>query len=185
MALSRDETRTLVQSAVCGDEAAADRLMIQLYDELREMAAARLRREHTLQPTALVNEAYLKILGNDPNVQGATHFRRIAAVAMRQVLIDHARGKGADKRGGGWKRVCVLDSIGAMLNTEIDVLSLEAALDELSVRDPRAHQIVLLRFFGGMTGEQVAELLDVSRTTVANDWQHARAWLRERLERGT
>lgn len=162
-------------------------LMALVYDELREVANAYMHREradHTLQPTALVNEAYVK-LARSP--AGGTMSRAkllgIAARAMRQVLVDHARGHNADKRGGNWERV-TLSGLGTASDgaDPIDVLALDAALTGLAEQDDRLAAVVELRFFGGLTIDTTAEVLGVSHTTVEKDWAFARAWLRRELE---
>lgn len=157
-----------------------------LYDRLRELAGIYMQREradHTLQPTALVNEAYLKLI-RTPDREGGdrARFLGVAARAMRQVLVDHARGRHTDKRGGGWTRV-TLTGIGTRSGTDeaIDTLALDAALKKLESSDERAARVVELRFFGGMTIPEAASLLGVSHTTVESDWAFARAWIRREI----
>ncbi len=153
----------------------------EAYAELRALAGAHFQRQpgaHTLQPTALVNEVYLRLAGSNegaPSDRG--HLLALASRAMRQVLIDHARKKGADKRGGGDARLRVtLSGIDSDAGGW-DVLELHEAIERLEHLDPRQARIVELRFFGGLAVEQVAELLDVSERTVYLDWQMARSWL--------
>ena len=170
------------------DPATAEELFPVVYDELRRLAGGYMSREtpgHTLQPTALVHEAYLKLVDQTrANWKGKTHFFAVGARVMRRLLVDHARARGALKRGAGWQSVTlsgVLDPLsGEALDPE-QLLDLNAALEELAEIDEREARVVTLRFFGGLTVEQVAEVLGVSTRTVENDWRHAQAWLRFRL----
>lgn len=173
-----------------GDAHAADALFPLVYQDLREMAARAMAREgagHTLQPTALVNEAYLKLAdGAAPELEGRTHFFAVAARAMRQVLVDHARKRKAARRGGGEARHVSLGGVGAGdpdLPLE-DLLALDAALDALDEEDPRLRKVVEYRYFAGLTDGEVAELLGVTRRTVQRDWVKARAWLNRRIYGG-
>jgi RNA polymerase sigma factor (TIGR02999 family) len=158
-----------------------------LYAELREMADRLMKREngdHTLQPTALVHEAFLRLVNAEKvGEQGRLHFLDAAAVTMRRVLVDHARAVAAAKRGGGEHRQRI--TLGAVIEpgggTDVGILSLHTALEELSKLDERQGKIVELRFFGGMSGEQIAEHLGVSRNTVVRELTLARAWLRRRI----
>ena len=172
--------------AARGDTAAARRLIPLVYDELRKLAAGYLRQErpgHTLQPTALVHEASLRLLDYsrlDP--KSRTHFMCMAAREMRRALIDHARRHGARKRGADWVKV-TLDQV--VLPTEgrsVDLLDLTQALEELAVLDPRQAEIVELRFFGGLTEEEVAGHIGLSLRTVEREWRMARAWLHRQLK---
>ncbi|MEL6715478.1 MAG: ECF-type sigma factor [Planctomycetota bacterium] len=163
---------------------ADDELLGRVYDELKRLAAAFLAREgqgHTLQPTALVHEAYMRVSAQDgvqPRNPG--HLRALSAIAMRRVLVDHARAKKAAKRGGGWDRV-TLDA-GLMEGAEgLDALELDAALTRLAEVDERRARVVELRFFGGLTNREVGEHMGVSETTVEADWRFARAWLSREL----
>lgn len=157
-----------------------------LYEELRQSAHARFARHvagRTLQPTALVHEAFLKLADQDPDAwNDEMHFRAVAARAMRQVLIDHARAQLTDKRGGGYRR-CPLDTslLGATCPTSA-APDVEDALQRLEQEDPRSAAIVELRFFGGLTQEQIAAHLAVSLSTVAREWRFARAWLYDALQ---
>jgi RNA polymerase sigma factor (TIGR02999 family) len=177
-------TQTL-SDAARGDRAASAELLAQVYDELRNLAAALLRRErgdHTLQPTALVHEAYLKLIGGASiDWQNQAHFRAVAASAMRQILTDHARRRNSEKRGGGWLRVTLDEPVAPMENREVDMIALDEALSELSRLDERKSRVVELRFFGGLTCAEAAETLAVSPKTAESDWYMARAWLRQRL----
>lgn len=161
-----------------GDEVALDRLIALVYSDLREVAARQLRRErrgHTLHATALVHEAYVRLAGGDGlNVNDRAHFLAVAARAMRQVLVDHARRRNAAKRGGGWART-TLASGDAVLDVDAaELLALDQALEGL---EERQREVVELRFFGGMEEEEIATLLGVSSRTVRRDWVKARAWL--------
>ncbi len=156
-----------------------------LYEQLRGLAANQVRREranHTLQPTALVNEAWLRIAQHravDPTT--TTRFFAIAAATMRRVLIDHARRRRSDKRGGEWHRVTLDEGLSSTRGEPLDVLALEAALRKLQVRDPRAAQTVELRVFGGLGMAEIATLLRVTRRTAQSDWALAKAFLRREL----
>jgi len=171
----------LLLDARAGDEDAFDRLWPLVYDELRRLAQAQLRRErpgHTLLTTGLVHEAYLK-LADAPDVEwrSRAQFFSIAARAMRQILIDHARRRNADKRGGDRDRTTLMSK---HLPFEVrfdELIALDDALDRLDALDERLRQVVEMRFFGGMTEEEVAEVLGLSTRTVQRDWAKARAWL--------
>jgi len=181
MELERGEVTRLLAAADAGDANALDRLLPLVYDELRRIAEAQLRGErpgHTLQPTALVHETYLKIAGSDLSASNRAHFLAIAARAMRQALVDHARRRGRAKRGGGRRPVTLT---GGSWSEEMDfdeLLALDAALDEL---DARQRRVVECRFFAGMSEQEIAEVLDVNPRTVRRDWVKARAWLYRRL----
>ncbi len=168
-------------------EDAADRVLGAAYDDLRALARRFLggeRADHTLQPTALVNEACLRLLGN-LRVHDVTRSRvfALAATAMRRVLVDHARRRLADKRGGAPRRVTLTDSlVMPEAGTELDVLALEDALTKLGALDPRQARIVELRFFAGLTAQQAADALGISRSTVHADWEMARAFLARELD---
>jgi RNA polymerase sigma factor (TIGR02999 family) len=161
-----------------------------VYDELRNLARAYMAREnrgHTLQPTALVHEAYCRLIDQSQVAwQGRTHFRAVGARMMRRVLIDHARRRDGLKRGGGMQRVTLGDAILRPLDPEIslpELLSLNDALEELGRLDGRQARVVEMRFFGGLTMAEIAGALGVSERTVADDWKHGRAWLRLELSR--
>jgi RNA polymerase sigma-70 factor, ECF subfamily len=179
----------LTQGASQGDAAAAADLLPLVYDELRAIAASMLRGEragHTLQPTALVNEAYLKIAGGNP-WEGRQHFQAVAAIAMRQILVNHARERGARKRGGGdWSRVTLSDIAeqAEHASREIDLLALDEALLELERLDPTQARIVEMRYFAGLSNADVAAFLNVSERTVMREWRMARAWLGTKLWAG-
>jgi RNA polymerase sigma factor (TIGR02999 family) len=170
------------------DPAAADRLLPIVYRELRALAEGLLARErtgHTLQPTALVHEAYLRLVGErEVRVHDKTHFFAVAAQAMRHVLVDHARRRGSRKRGGGAARVSVHTAVLAALESSaagIDVLALHEALDRLAKVDSMAARVVELRFFGGLSGGEAATMLKISTSTAERAWRFARAWLRDEL----
>jgi RNA polymerase sigma factor (TIGR02999 family) len=181
----RSETTMILSQAVRGDAGAAERLAPLVYDSLRNIAAGYMSRErsdHTLQPTALVHEAYLRLVDRARvDWQGRTHFLAVAAKEMRRVLIHHARGRHAAKRGGGRARVSLEQALLQAPGGDVAVLDLEEALAELSALDPRQGRVVELRFFGGLTVEEVAQALSISPKTVEKDWRLARAWLYRRL----
>jgi RNA polymerase sigma factor (TIGR02999 family) len=171
-----------------GDREAQERLMALVYDELRRRAAAYLRRErvgHTLQPTALVHEAYLRLVEQDRVVwQGRAHFLAIAASMMRRVLMDHGRRQKAGKRGGGGTRVTLDEAFSLVSPRGLDLLALDTALSELAAIDEQQARIVELRAFGGLEVEETAEVLGISTATVKRHWAFALAWLQRRLRAG-
>ena len=180
-------TRLLLQ---LGDEGTSgeegrERLLDLVYDELRRTARGLMGRErpgHTLQPTALVHEVYLRLVHQD-RVQWTdrAHFLGIAARSMRQILVDHARARGAQKRGGGLAAVTLDEEIATDGGREFETLLLNDAMETLAELDPRAAQVVEMRLFGGMTVKEVAHALDVAPRTVDNDWASARLWLAREL----
>lgn len=167
-----------------GDRAAAASLMPLVYDELRRVAGAMLRSErsgHTLQPTALVHEVYLKLVDQtEARWNDRAHFCAVAAQAMRRVLIDHARTRKAAKRSGG-ERITLDGLPEADPAVTVDLVDLDAALESLAALSPRQAEVVTLRYFGGLTVEEAAHVLDVSPRTVKGDWRVARAWLQARI----
>ena len=170
-----------------GDQAALEKLMPLVYDELRRLASNYLRREratHTLQPTALVNEAYLKLVDQrNAKWQNRAHFFGISAQLMRRILVDHARQHQAAKRGGSnQQRLSITSAEQVAKQPEVDLLALNEALEELTQMDPQQAQIVELKFFGGLSIDETAEVLGISHATVERDWKMARAWLRRQLE---
>ena len=173
-----------------GPEAAAELLPI-VYEELRRIAAGMMGREragHTLQPTALVHEAYTRLVDQKRvKWQGRTHFIAIAGQAMRRILIDHARGVNRGKRGGAMQRITLHDAIGPSGNdlSIEQLLELNTALNRLAQVDEREARVVELRCFAGLTVDEVAQALGVSKRTVEGDWTHARAWLRRELATGS
>jgi RNA polymerase sigma factor (TIGR02999 family) len=181
-------TVTRLLHAWCrGDAAASERLLALLYGDLKQRARRQLgheRRDHTLQPTALVHEAYLRLVQQvDVSWQNRAQFLAMAAVMMRRVLVDHARGRGAGKRGGAWVRVPLEGDLGAMAAPEADFGDLDRALHELAAQDARQARLVELRVFGGLSYDDAAEVLGVSAATARRDWTIARAWLFRRLQR--
>ena len=172
-----------------GDEIALGQLMPLVYNELHRLAVAYLRRErreHTLQPTALINETYLKLIDQDhPNWKNRAQFFGVAAQLMRRILVDHARRHHASKRGGDRLNVS-LRNIGAFGNQpDADLLTLHDALDQLEKIDPEQSRLVELRFFGGLTIEETAEVMQVSHATVEREWKIARAWLKREFTKTT
>jgi RNA polymerase sigma factor (TIGR02999 family) len=171
-----------------GDAQARDDLLPLVYAELRAQASRYLRRErrdHTLQPTALVHEAYVRLIGQvRVSWQNRAHFFGLAAEMMRRILVDHARRHQAAKRSGGAVKVAWDERAGATPPLDCELLLLDQALDELSVRDARQARVVELRYFGGLSEQEAAEVLAVSRATVTRDWNVARAWLYRRMTQG-
>lgn len=170
-----------------GNQEVLEDLMPLVYDELHQQAVRFLRREsqeHTLQPTALINEAYLKLINQrEVNWESRTHFFAIAANLMRRILVDYARAKHRDKRGGGAIKLSLNEAAMAVEEKSIDLMALDEALVRLEKIDPQQGRVVELRYFGGMTLEETAEEMKISRTTVANDWNMAKAWLHRELTR--
>jgi RNA polymerase sigma factor (TIGR02999 family) len=168
-----------------GRREALDDLLPLVYDELRRLASRYLRHEpidHTLQPTALVHEAYMRLI-DQRKVQwrNRAHFYGVAAQIMRRILVDHARTHRAEKRGAGWKRVPLIENELPAGSEAVDVLALDEALDRLAAFDPQQGRIVELRYFGGLTIDEVAEVVGVSAATVVREWTVAKAWLRSEL----
>jgi RNA polymerase sigma factor (TIGR02999 family) len=169
-----------------GDADAQDRLVRAIYAELRRIAGGLMQNErpgHTLQPSALVHEALMRLLDGDAlaDVPNRRYLFAAAAQAMRQVLVDHARRRGAAKREGGRARVPLDEALTAIEGQGLDILALHEALDRLAWEHPRPAQVVTLRFFGGLSVPEVAAALAVSVTTVESDWRFARAWLKGQL----
>lgn len=169
-----------------GDRGALDQLLPKVYDDLRRLAAQELRghRHHdTLQPTALVHDVFVRLLGADAvAIHNRRHLFTTAAKLMRQVLIDRARAAQREKRGGGeWQRVEFIEAMALPIEADTDLPALDTALTELAALDPRMAEIVELRCFAGLTVTEVANLLGVEERTVYRDWAMARAWLRERV----
>ena len=168
-----------------GDGSATGRLFALVYDELRALAGDMFRDQppdHTLQPTALVHEVYIRLVNHqEAEWTDRAHFLAVAAKAMRNLLIDHARKRKADKRGGGGERVPLDAVMDSAAERSIDLLALDEALEELGRLHERQAQVVELRFFGGLTVPGAAEVLEVSPATVDNDWRMARAWLTRQL----
>jgi len=175
-----DVTRMLIDWSG-GDRDAAARLMPLVYEELRRLARQYLQRErpdHTLQATGLVHEAYLRMVDQTASTwQNRAHFLGVAAQVMRRILVDYARSHRAEKRGGNWDKIAFDDAFAPSDERGIDLIALDDALKDLLALDPRQSQIVELRFFGGLTNEEVGEVLQVSPRTVKREWRMAKAWL--------
>jgi RNA polymerase sigma-70 factor, ECF subfamily len=185
---SPDDITNLLMAWGGGDKAALDRLMPLVYQELRRLARRQMRREregNTLQTTALVNEAYLRLVDYERvQARDRTHFLAIAAQAMRRILIERARSRRSDKRGSNLQKIS-LDEIAEVADARAaDLLALDEALQALSTFDPRKAQLVELRYFGGLTIEETANVLGVSTPTVERDWRTARIWLHKEISQG-
>lgn len=180
-ASSTSEVTRLLKDWGNGDSAALDQLMPIVYAELRAIAARYLRRErqdHTLQPTALVNEAYLRLVDQKQvEWQNRAHFVGVAAQMMRRILVDHAKSHNRAKRGGGAQRVTLDEAVALVEGRADDLLELDAALTALEAFDQRKSRVVEMKYFGGLSVEETAEVLQVSVITVARDWKLAKAWL--------
>jgi RNA polymerase sigma factor (TIGR02999 family) len=180
-----DDTVTrLLHEWQAGSDAALDRLLPVVYGELRRLARRALRGErsgHTLQTTALVHEAYLRLVGADVPWRDRVHFFAVAARCMRRVLVDHARARASDKRGGDVVRVTLTEDLAADEPTGLDLVALDQALGKLETRDPRKAWTVEMHYFAGLTLEEIAELHGVAAVTVKKDLRFARAFLREAL----
>ena len=183
--LMSSEATVLLKRLQAGDKSAADELLPLVYERLRDAASGLFRSEraaHTLQPTALVHEAYVKLINqHEKEWLGRDHFCAIAAIAMRQVLTDHARARKTAKRDPGGDRVPMTMVDAPSSGEAIDAEALDECLRELAEFDTRGARVVELRFFGGMTHENIARLLDVSEATVVRDWRKCRAWLEAKL----
>jgi RNA polymerase sigma factor (TIGR02999 family) len=186
-ARSSGDITVLLRRLRDGDREAEERLIEKVYGELRKLAASHLRRErpeHSLQPTALVNEAYLKLTRLDRlNWQDRSHFFGVAAQVMRQILVDHARARRAEKRGGGVGVVPLDESRILDKGRPLEIIALNEALERLHVKDPRAAKVVECRFFGGLSVEETGQVLGIAARTVKRDWNLGRAWLRKELSR--
>ncbi|HXV59266.1 MAG TPA: ECF-type sigma factor [Vicinamibacteria bacterium] len=172
-----------------GSDEALDDLVPIVYGEIHRLARNHLRHErhaHTLQPTALTNEAFVRLFGyREVGWQDRAHFFAVAAQVMRRILVDHARKRRAAKRGAAAARVTLDEAHGGVAPVDVDVLALHEALERLEALDPRQCRIVELRYFGGLSVEETASVLDTSRATVTRDWNVARLWLRRELEGDT
>lgn len=183
---SSSQVSQLLEAWSAGEEKALDELMPHVYQELHSLAARQMRREradHTLQTTGLVNEAFLKLVEQD-EVQwtNRSHFFAIAATAMRRVLVDYARERGAQKRGGNAKRVS-LDRVQLANSPDVDLIDLEDCLSRLEKLDPQQVKIVELRYFAGCTIDEAAEALQISPSTVKREWRMAKVWLRAEMQK--
>jgi len=182
-----DQFTSILADVSAGRRGATDRLLPLVYDELRSLAEWQLRgerRDHTLQATALVHEVYVRLTGRtEGHWRDRAHFFAVAAEAIRRILVDHARSKKRLKRGGGRERV-PLDGVVLVTNDQdVDLVGLDRAMLELAKNHPRKARVVELRFFGGLTMQQIAEVLNTTLRTVERDWQFARAWLYRVLAR--
>ena len=177
----------ILQEFVAGDKSALDRLMPHVYAELRKLAGRQLQNErsgHTLQPTALVHEAYVRLIGNDqPDYHSRAHFLGVASRVMRQILIDHARLRNADKRGGGQLTCALEDWMDHADERQPALLAVDDALQELEQSDPRRAKLIEMRFFGGLTAEESADVLGLPVEKVRADLRVAQAWLKRELDR--
>lgn len=185
MAASPQEVTQLLIDWRSGDQSALDKLMLLVYDELHALARRYMKQErgdHTLQTTALVNEAYLKLVGGQtPDWQNRAHFFGVAAQVMRHLLIDHARSKRYARRGGSTVRITLDDNVAASPGESIDLLALDEVLDRLDAIDERKRRIVELRYFSGLSVEETAEVLGLSVITIKREWLKAKAWLYREL----
>lgn len=175
----------LLKQAQSGNKAALDELLPLVYDELRRLAAYHLQRErsdHTLQPTALVHEAYLRLVDQRAvDWQNRAHFFGLAAEMMRRILVNHALARQAAKRGGHETRISLDEVLDWAEQREVDFVALDGALEKLTVLDPQQARIVELKFFGGLSVEEIATLLSISTATVKREWRMAKAWLFQQL----
>ena len=182
MAQPEQTAAQLLRSIRGDDDPAAERLLPLVYDELRQLADGYMRREqagHTLQPTALVHEAFFKLVDSgDRTFESRAHFMGVAARAMRQVLVDHARRRKTGKRGGNAVRVTLDEAAVGGGDADIDLIALDEALARLATKKERLARVVELRYFSGLTIQETATVLGVGHTTVEDDWSLARAWLR-------
>ncbi len=185
---SKQNVSELLAAWGAGDQAALEQLMPLVYDELRRIAHRHLGRErqgHTLQTSALVNEAYLKLVNErEMRWQNRAHFFAIAARLMRLILVDYARGRNRARRGGGARRVSLDEAMAVSDEQAADVLAVDEALNRLAAFDERKSRVVELRFFSGLSVEETAEVLQVSEVTVMREWRLAKAWLRNELSGG-
>lgn len=184
---SQEATRILTEFAGADPSVLAGKLLPLVYDELRALAANYLRQErrgHTLDPTALVHEAFMRLVDQSRvDWQGRTHFYAVAAEAMRRILIDYARGRGRAKRGGDWRKVALDQTVAQLAVTDYELSDFRDALERLATLDARQARVVELRLFSGLTMTEVATVLGVSKRTAEGDWTHAKAWLRVQLSR--
>jgi RNA polymerase sigma factor (TIGR02999 family) len=184
---SPGEVTRLLKAMHDGDSAAAEDLLPLVYAELHRIASAFMRRErigHTLQPTALINEAYLRLIGEDIEWSNRAHFIGLSAHVMRRVLVDYARQHNAERRGGGLKRVEMEDNLAISPERLDEVLFLDEAVAKLEANNPRQARVVELRYFGGLSVEQIAQILDVAPRSVKRDWALARMFLFRELNPG-
>jgi RNA polymerase sigma-70 factor (ECF subfamily) len=186
MSIPDGQVTVLLKAMKGGDSSAADRLFPLVYQELHRLAETymhRERKDHTLQPTALINEAYLRLAREDIDWQNREHFIGVAANVMRRVLVDHARARNAAMRGGGLVRVELEDNVAVSEERSDEVLLLDDALTRLEALNPRQARVVELRYFGGLSVEQVASILGVAPRSVKRDWALARIWLFKEIKK--
>ena len=181
----RGQTTRLLKALHAGDHAAAEKLLPLVYAELHRVAHAYMRRErpdHTLQPTALINEAYLRLVQEDVDWNGRAHFVGFAAHVMRRVLVDYARARNAEQRGGKLERIDLQDQFAISPERLEQVSQLDEALQRLEKKNPRQARVVELRYFGGLSIEQIGATLGVAPRSVKRDWALARIWLYQELK---
>jgi RNA polymerase sigma-70 factor (ECF subfamily) len=187
MTVPENELTRLLGRLSAGDDEAGEELFPKIYNQLHALANRYMRMErpdHTLQPTALVHEAFIKLGGGkEVDWESRSHFFSFAARAMRNILIDHARTRSAAKKGGDWKRKALKDDLILVGELSADVLTLNGSLDRLANVDDQMARIVELRFFGGLSVEEASQVLKVSPRTVKSDWRFAKAWLLEDMEK--
>lgn len=187
MAGEPHELTRLLRDWRAGDRAAVNEIIARVYPDLRRLAGHYMRDEragHTLQPTALIHELYLKLMAGEPaDWQNRAHFMAVAAQQLRRMLIDHARAIHAERRGGGRLKLSVEDVEGWLGRSEEDLFAINHALEKLEKLEPRCAQVIELRFFGGLKEDEAAEVLGISVATLKRDWTFARAWLIGELER--
>ena len=183
--MDQQEVTRLLHAVRDGDQDALDRVMSLVYDQLRKIASWHLRREragHTLQPTELVHEAYMRLVQRESrNWENRAHFLGVATQAIRRVLVEHARAKKREKRGGGAVRVTLSEGSATERAVDIDILTLDEVLTRLGEEEPIEQKIVELRFFGGLSEEETARVLGMSKRSVARHWAFAKAWLYREL----
>jgi len=183
--MSNENVTQLLQSSIEGNRDALDQLLPLVYDELRRVARHQISKEranHTLQATALVNEAYMKLIGqHSVDWQNRAHFFSIAAETMRRILVNHAVERNAQKRGGGMTLLSLDDEIDFIHQRDLDMLALDEALKKLEEFDQTQAKIIELKFFGGMTNQEIASVMDVSESTVKREWRMAKAWLQTKI----
>jgi RNA polymerase sigma factor (TIGR02999 family) len=185
--MSSEPITLILRDFAAGDKTALDRLMPLVYAELHRLADSHLRRErsdHTLQPTALVHEAYIRLVGQDqPDYRSRAHFLGVAAHVMRQILVDHARARAAGKRGGGQPARTLDESIDAVVERPMAMVAVDDALEALGQTDPQKAKLIEMRFFGGLTAEESADVLQLPVEKVRSELRVAQAWLQRELDR--
>jgi RNA polymerase sigma-70 factor, ECF subfamily len=178
------EVTLLLKAMQSGDPTASEKLLPLVYEELHRLAKSYMRRErgdHTLQPTALINETYLRLIGDTTNFQNRAHFIGFAAQVMRHVLVDHARAHNAAMRGGNLRRVELEEGVAISKERSGEILVLDEALNELEKVSPRQAKVVELRYFAGLSVEEIASMLEIGPRSVEREWASARVWLFERM----